>query len=179
MFGGNSEEAMSELKEFTRDGLLASGFDGFKTFATLGETSCSQVATDPGVYVVLREDTIAPVFLVDSVGGWFKGRNPSVPVGQLEAKWVHGATVVYIGRAKNLRRRLQQFCAFGMARPVGHWGGRHTWQLPDSQQLIVAWRGLDPLTTPEDEERRLLHFFVATYGCLPFANLSNPRLKDI
>jgi hypothetical protein len=93
------------------------------------------------------------------------------PLTELEAYWVEGAYVLYIGKAEKLRRRLDQFAAFGRGRPVGHWGGRLIWQLVNSQQLRVAWRIVQPTADPAAEERRLLEAFLREYGRLPFANL--------
>jgi hypothetical protein len=166
------------VEEFTRDGLAAAGFMGFQSFTQLRETHCSQVPTNSGVYVVLREDANAPTFLLKSPGGWFKKKDPTLPVTKLEDKWVSGAHVVYIGRSSELRSRLLDYGAFGLGSPVRHWGGRLIWQIPNSQQFTVAWQVINPPATPQSEERRLIDAFVSEYGHLPFANLNRPRSRE-
>lgn len=152
---------------FTRAQLTANGFSGWVTFATLRSTDpCPDVG---GVYVVARVDTTAPNFLTKSCGGWFKDRDPSVSLGELQSNWVEGADIVYIGKANSIRRRLREFAKFGEGRKIGHWGGRLIWQLEESSRLLVAWKptpDIDPLTY----EAQLLAEFRAEYGKPPFAN---------
>lgn len=129
------------------------------------------------MYVVIREAPTPPTFLAMSIGGHFKGKDPTVPVATLQAKWVPVAQVIYVGKAgagaagrRGLRKRLDEYRQFGAGRPVGHYGGRYVWQLADSADLHVAW-----LATPERDaaqvERELLAEFIALHGARPFANL--------
>lgn len=152
---------------FTRAHLTANGFSGWVSFATLRSTDpCPDVG---GVYVVARVDGSPPSFLTKSCGGWFKDRDPTVSLGELQANWVEGAEIVYIGKANSIRRRLREFAKFGEGRKIGHWGGRLIWQLKESPRLLVAWKptpGVDPLTY----EAQLLAEFRADYGKPPFAN---------
>lgn len=152
--------------DFSRSGLETAGFTGFVSLARLVPTA---VPTHGGVYVVVREGDDAPVLLSDSVGGHFKGKNPTVELSVLERKWVAGCTVVYIGKATSLRSRLRQYRDFGLGRPVGHWGGRYIWQLDGCNELLVAWRFE---VDPRDAEKALLADFTARYGRLPFANIA-------
>lgn len=157
--------------DFSRQSLERAGFRGFVSFDALDP---SAVSPEPGVYIVLREDVLRehqsrPKVLEVSVGGHFKGRDPSVPVELLENRWIEGASAVYIGKATSLRTRLRQFRDFGRGRPIGHWGGRYIWQLAASGDLVVAWRACP---NPGAEEGRLLRAFEAQYGRLPFANIA-------
>jgi hypothetical protein len=152
------------------------GFQGFRTVARLRESHCLEVPVARGVYVVVREASERPEFLARSVGGRFRGQDPTVPVETLEAKWVDGAAVLYVGRARGpgvrslLRQRVKRMIRFGQGRVVGHRGGRYVWQLRDHAALRFAW-----YATGEDDPARveaaLLERFALRHGALPFANL--------
>jgi len=155
---------MMPSEAWDRGRLAGMGFEGFVPLSRAGR----QAPASSGVYVVLRETSIPPKFTSESKGGWFKGRNPAVPLAQLEAKWIDGAEVAYIGQGGNLRRRLSQLSRFGEGVPVGHWGGRYLWQLSDCADFAVAWRREDD---PREGEATLLRQFRREHGALPFANL--------
>lgn len=119
-----------------------------------------------------------PVFLEKSVGGFFKGSDPTVPVQELHDNWVDGPIVLNIGKAgggggsATLRSRLKQYMDFGAGKPVGHRGGRFIWQLAVADKLQVCW-----MPTPNEEpkivEGRLIQAFKLRYGKRPFANLQD------
>jgi len=117
-----------------------------------------------------------PDFLSESVGGHFKGKNPTVAVGELQSKWVEDALVLNIGKAgpgkATLRSRLKQYVRFGQGQAVGHHGGRYVWQLAHSNNLLVCWKvTLDDV--PRTVEKALIETFETAYGKLPFANLNH------
>lgn len=92
-------------------------FSGWVRFADRPD---SDVPREPGVYVVVRKTDDPPRFLNDSPAGHFKGRNPTVPVSELDSLWIPGAQIVYIGKAnagsdgrRGLRKRLDEFRRFG------------------------------------------------------------------
>jgi len=92
----------------------------------------------------------------------------------LESRWVEGCSIVYVGKATSLRKRLKQYGDFGAGKPVGHWGGLFIWQLTDSASLVVAWRTAREDETAASAEAALAHRFKQRYGCLPFANIADP-----
>lgn len=153
------------------------GFTGFQTVAELQATKCSAIPKERGVYVFVRDTVERLTFLEVSSGGHFKGRNPAVDISTLQANWIEGAKVVYIGKAGSLtgratlRSRLWQYMRFGMGDPVGHWGGRFIWQLADAKALIVCWKPT-PQEEPGDVESELIQEFRSQYGNRPFANLA-------
>lgn len=163
-------------------GLRELGFHGFRSVARLRETRAAEVPVEPGVYIVVRDTPVAPAFLERSVGGRFRQQDPTVPVPELEARWVEGAIVLYIGRARGpgvrslLQQRVKRYLRFGQGRVVAHVGGRYIWQLRDHHALHLAW-----MQTGEREpgavEAELLSAFVARHGALPFANLRSEECE--
>ncbi|MGH3984198.1 MAG: hypothetical protein ACREX8_06905 [Gammaproteobacteria bacterium] len=121
---------------------------------------------------MLRPARVEPTFVETSPAGWFKGKDPSVSVDELQSAWVPGAEVLYIGKAGDLRRRLNEYRRHGAGQRVGHSGGRYIWQLDDTDLLLVAWQ-LTADLDPEDVESRLIAEFVTSYGQRPFANRRN------
>jgi hypothetical protein len=151
---------------FDRQHLTDMGFVGFVPLRAL-LPRCADVPDLPGVYAVVL-DTGPAAFLARSVGGRFKGKDPTVPIHAVEAKWVDDTETVYIGRASRLRERLSLLARFGRGDAVGHWGGRYLWQLAALDDLRVCWRLASDAVKAEHE---LLDSFEATMGALPFANL--------
>lgn len=161
----------------TIDSIKAMGFTGFVPVKTLQSSNCAEVPKERGVYIFIRTATDAPVFLEKSIGGHFKGSDPTVPIETLNASWVPAAIVMYIGKAggltgrATLKSRLRQYMKFGEGKPVGHKGGRYIWQLGDSADLLVCWNPT-PHSDPYDEETTLISAFRTIYGTRPFANLT-------
>jgi hypothetical protein len=106
--------------------------------------------------------------LTKSPGGWFKQKDPTVPSATLAMNWVEGASLLYIGKADQLQRRLRQYVDFGAGKPIGHWGGRLIWQVHGSDAFLVGW-AVDP--EPLVREAELIQAFVDEFGAMPFANL--------
>ena len=158
---------------FDESDLKNRGFLGFKKFRKL---DLQEVPTSPGVYAVLRDRDRVPHVLDACVGGWFKGKDPTLDRHSLAEKLSLSAETLYIGKAdrgsgnRGLRKRITEFVRFGNGEPVGHWGGRCIWQLEDAQDLRIAWLPvLDRLASEIESE--LIEEFVRTYRSLPFANL--------
>lgn len=155
------------------DGIDLSVFSAAISVAQLQRTRCACVPTEPGVYLVTRPSRASPVFLPKSVGGWFKGKDPTDPPAFLAEHWVTGACILYIGKgggANGLKQRLAQFMSFGNGKNIGHRGGRLIWNLADHQELLVQWK-VTPDESPEDVESIMIGSFRRVYGKRPFANL--------
>ena len=164
---------MTEDKPFSRAALAAEGFIGWVRFTDLEPELQTIPTATAGIYVVLRErgpDT--PAWVTPSPVGLTWHGDPSVSIEQLEANWVPGAHVVYIGKAKNrrLRLRLREFLRYGQGRGGRHAGGRLIWQLPDPWSLLVGWQMLPGKADALAVERQLIAAFRNIYGKPPFAN---------
>jgi hypothetical protein len=153
-----------------------SAFIGWVPFAAL---PTADVPASPGVYVVVRPTDDPPVFLDASPAGHFKGKNPTVPVAELQTLWVPGTRIVYIGKAnagvsgrRGLRKRLDEFRRHGAGEPVGHTGGRRIWQLVDHAELLVCWHTTEEAVSAATETEMIAQFR-AHHGRLPFANMRN------
>lgn len=159
---------MTARLPMTRATLEASGFSGFVSVDALAASRCREVPALPGVYAVLSNESQAR-FLAKSAGGWFKGKDPTVPVAVLQGRWVADTDILYFGRSQPpLRGRVDALVQYAMGRPVAHQGGRYLWQVAGSRSFLVCWK---PDTDPVGEEVRLQEGFLAAYGALPFANL--------
>lgn len=159
---------ISEMRSF--------GFLGFEEIQSLMNNNCTNVPDRKGIYFVLRNEE--PVeFLVNSVGGHFKGKNPTVDIEKLKMNWVDNTLVVYIGQTgggpsdATLSKRMKQYMKFGQGQPVGHWGGRYIWQLKDNRKLKICWKSL-PNDDPREIEKNLIQQFENHYNKKPFANIS-------
>jgi hypothetical protein len=167
---------------FSRRDLEAVGFAGWRTWAELRTDELAAVPCRPGAYVVYRPSTAGPQFVQPSPAGWFKSEDPTVPTERLDAEWVAGAHVVYVGKAdyrarrkpvEALRERLGEFERFGGGEPIGHRGGRLIWQLADADELLIAWHAVTWAETARQYEKRLLARFGDLHdGRRPFANLT-------
>ena len=157
--------------------------DGFTGFRPLEDLDINRIPQKPGVFAVLRPDGFRPQFLGRSTAGIFKKKDPTLKREALDAEWVDGADVLYLGKAgpgskgnRGLRRQIQEFVDFGHGKPPGHWDGRLVWQLAAAGSLIVAWKEL-PVEQLNEAEAEYHARFVEEYGRLPFANLAQARVK--
>lgn len=89
--------------EFTSEELAAEGFVGFLPWKHL---SWEEIPVQQGVYVVVNAGSDPPEWLSRSPAGRFNGRDPTASRTILEAAWVGGCPLVYIGKAARLRTRL-------------------------------------------------------------------------
>lgn len=164
---------MVDVSAFDETDLRSRGFTGFKAF---GDLDLQAVPREPGVYVVLRGCRSQHAVVESSIGGWFKGADPTDDPAKLAGR-LWNAPTLYIGKAdagangnRGLRKRISEFAKFGQGLPVGHKGGRYIWQLSNSQDLRIAWLPVTGRPAKDAEDELLEEFFVA-YGQLPFANL--------
>jgi hypothetical protein len=161
----------------TEQDLNNSGFRGFKSIKAL-QINASSIPEHKGIYLIVTPENFIATLVEQGTGGYFKGKNPNVSLDELEANWVEGANIIYIGKAggsssnTTLQSRLKQYLRFGEGKAVGHWGGRLIWQLKYSGDLIVCWKTLHE-DEPAQYESALIDAFRKTYGKRPFANLKD------
>ena len=158
--------------------LQQAGFTGFIPVADVWE-NCSVIPKIKGVYMVVRPTKAAPEFLSVGTGGFYKEKDPNVPIEELLAKWVNETCVIYIGQAGGIRggkqpmatlqSRLRQYLRFGQGGAVGYQGGCYIWQLKDAANLLFCWKPL-PTDDPRAVEKELIETFKTQYGKYPFAN---------
>jgi len=160
------------------EALKEQGLGGFFSIGALKRSKCASVPSKRGVYFVIWPDVNQePEFLQRSVGGYFKGEDPTVSKEELEENWVPGVVVLYIGQTGGrgsggtLQKRLWTFMRFGLGEGVGHKGGRLIWQLRNHDDLKVCWWAADGSFDPREHERDFIYQFETIYGQKPFANL--------
>jgi hypothetical protein len=162
----STRRAVTIISSFTEQHLQELGFAGFCSRRALPRGG-GPVPSFSGVYAVTLGSS-THTFLDRSVGGHFKRNDPTVSPDKLTAKWVEGTATLYIGRANDLRKRIDLLARYGRGEPVAHQGGRYLWQLAEHGELLVSWR---PEADPVQAETELLEDFESTVGQLPFANL--------
>ena len=174
---------MSNLKIYQE-----AGFEGFKTIRELMD-DINAVPKDKGIYLSLQDSKSMPNFINQGTGGFFKEKNPNVPIQDLEKNWIKDEPVLYIGKAggktqkkdgtvsnskATLQSRIEQYMRFGQGEPIGHWGGRLIWQLADAKDLIVCWKVLGKDEEPREVEKNIIQEFKKGHGGKrPFANLQD------
>ncbi len=160
---------------WTKSWFEAQAFEGWKTF---GELTHADLPETRGVYVVLTDPgRPEPEILLDSVGGTHKHVPLTDDPEEVKRHWQPGAEVLYIGKAasaKGLYQRLWAYARQGRGFSAGHRGGRYLWQLPESDQLTVAWRPTPELNA-HDVEDALLTLYIETWDDRPFANLKDGK----
>jgi hypothetical protein len=157
--------------------------DGFTGFRALADLDINRIPQKPGIFAVLRPEGFRSQFLAKSTAGIFKKKDPTLKAEELDAEWVDGADVLYVGKAgpgskgnRGLRRQIQEFVDFGRGKPPGHWDGRLIWQLADPGSLLIAWKEL-PVEELNAAEARYHTEFRQDHGRLPYANLVQARVK--
>ena len=159
-------------------GLWSCGFEGFLTIKHLRNQGYGKVPEEKGCYLVIRKDKMPPVFLNVGTGGFFKQKNPNVPISILKKEWVDDALIIFVGLAGHnsngtLRNRIKLLIEFGMGKSVGHSGGRLIWQLKNTDELAICWKTTQD-ESPRAAERNLIQDFKKLHGGRrPFANLQD------
>lgn len=148
------------------------GFQGFHSVDDLQEDSSLLPHQKPGIYFVLHSDVNDPEFFQGDALGFSNGKNLNVSMIELKNKWVDDALVVYIGKSKNLRKRVKELISFCDEKDGGHhWGGRYLWHIKDAKYLLYVCWAFCNYSDIDGYEIRLQRKFEHYYRQLPFANL--------
>ena len=130
---------MGKINFRSVESIKENGFVGVVSFEKLFDSAVLP-RDGGGVYMILRLSEDMPTFVEVGSGGFHKGKNPNVLIDELQANWVVGAKVVYIGKGNNVRKRLKQYQRFGKGKKVGNYGGRLIWQIKDAMNdLVECW----------------------------------------
>lgn len=108
---------MSADSAFSRATMETAGFTGFvpvKSLATPAQRRA--IPNSAGVYVLMRPPSRQAAFRPSSAG-WFKGKDPTVPMSALTNRWVPNASIVYSGKSgkgprSDLRKRVAALIRF-------------------------------------------------------------------
>lgn len=121
-----------------------------------------------GVYLIVRPENFMKSFNGHSKAGKWKGKDPTVSIGELEKNWIDDADILYIGESKNVQERIRAHIDFWNGKTARAYGGRFIAQLQNYTDLEV-WH----LPCDDGKAKRsvLLQAFEARYNKLPFANL--------
>lgn len=164
----HAEDIITQLKDLD--------FQGFEPISQVRQNN-KIIPQKKGVYIILKTAKKYTFREIGS-GGYFKGKNPNVPLEELKANWVDNCQIVYIGKAgstnslSTLRSRLTQYFQFGQGKDVGHQGGRYIWQLEEAETLYVCWKTIESIE-PATVETNLIKEFTRYHGKRPFANLKD------
>ena len=169
----NNKNNVDMVTEISKELDCTLQFKGFKTIRELKE-SCSEVPSSNGVYLVLRRNNQQPIFSISSLGGYVKVPNdsPCYSLSYLQEQYVNGTCILYIGKSKNMRRRLRSYMRFGQGKRASHGGGRAIWQMTDVDDFVICWA--ETLENSRMVEWRMIQAFKLSHeGKRPFANMSD------
>lgn len=140
-----------------------------------------EVPNTSGVYFVFMPADFELIILPKNVGFEFtsKRKPSSYGMAELEVKAAHygkfghyKSHLLYIGKAKDLHRRIEQYIGYRYNIPnlFPHDGGRAIWQIKNSEKLIVQYMECLEGEDCRKVEHALLETYKKRYGAYPFAN---------
>ena len=141
----------------------------------------SEIPNTSGVYFVFMPANFELIILPKTTGFELtsKRKPASYEIGELEVKAKHygqfgryTSHLLYIGKANNLPRRIEQYVGYRYSVPnlFPHDGGRAIWQLRNSEKLIVRYIECLEGEDCRKVEHALLETYKNKYGVYPFAN---------
>lgn len=175
------------FRDYTRELLEKYGFRGsvsMHEYLNYRKETLDKIPRKSGIYLVLYPyEVVEGSFVETGTGGHFKGKNPNVPIRELEKKWVKDTDILYIGKAggidangkvlsSTLHQRVGSLLSFGNNKRAAHWGGRYLWQHYNYKEFKIYWYPCEEDENAIELEKELLADFEKEYGRLPFANIS-------
>jgi len=141
--------------------MTTTGFD-VPTELRLMPHGCPAVPLDGGMYVVIHPERRAE-FAAESVGGHFKGKNPTVSIYQLKNKWVEGLQFSMSARPSRLGRGSTSSRGSGVANRsgIGVAATCGSWLIPMSflsPGRSTMSQGTPKRTEPTSSSKTLAHF---------------------
>ena len=161
------------------------------TFEELRNGKISGIPDSPGIYWVKIPNNFNLEIMQNPDG---IDMNPKYLIENLQMKIKHylleekGGGILYIGKANNLRERIESYTAFGYndKRFIKHAGGRAIWYIKNNKQLLVEYIeyknliGLEKDIVKqylEKEETEFIDKYIIKYGVLPFGNQIRGKKK--
>lgn len=147
------------------------------TFKELKTGKINYIPTTSGVYWVSMPETFCMKYREKTDGPEYgkKGKKMAYSISELNEwgkkylKPNRGGNILYIGKAKNLQKRIRQYFEFGYndEKYLVHEGGRAIWQLENNKELIVTYKECQ---NEQKMETELIDKYILEYGEMPFAN---------
>lgn len=147
------------------------------TFKELHDGALENIPKTSGVYFVLAPENFILSVKAETDGFKLtsKGEPSTFDVERLEEKLLHygkppyNNNIIYIGKAKDLHRRIEQYVGYRYNVPnlFPHDGGRAVWQLENNEILLVRYQECDDC---REREHELLCDYKEKYGAYPYAN---------
>lgn len=143
------------------------------SFEELMNGKIKEIPRDSGVYFVLAYPDFEYNYLFQTEGRKsYKGKLTSKSMEKLQHIGdIHknsGSQIFYIGSAKNLQERIEQYMRWGYDLAGSpHSGGKILWQIKNNKKLKVTYM---LSSVPERDEAVMIDQHIIEYHCFPFAN---------
>lgn len=142
------------------------------TFEELYNGALKQIPIGSGIYKVYKPEGFQMVFRSDSDAPFVNEQ--LIDAAILQEKWNrvlespgYEENLLYIGKAKNLRRRIRQYVRTGYGKAINHSGGRVIFQLENNKKLEIEYYEYENCKEIEAIE---IEKYILNRGVLPFAN---------
>lgn len=124
----------------------------------------------PGVYVIYFTNDSQPFFTKTSK----ISNTNSISPFRLKQKWKllnneHKTDILYIGKGKNLRKRIRALIRFGHGKSNKHYGGEWIWQIENISDLRLLISSC-PINQEGSYENWLLNTFKKDHHDWPLCN---------
>ncbi len=142
------------------------------TFEELHNGALKQIPCTSGIYKVYKPTDFQMIFREDSDAPFTNKQLIDVDI--LQDKWNkilektgYEDNLLYIGKGKNLRRRIRQYVRTGYGDAINHSGGRAIFQLVNNKKLEIEFWEYDNC---EEIEAIEIEKYISYRGTMPFAN---------